>query len=88
MATSSLEVSDWLSRPAPFNNKKHGLRAKFSGDKTAVERLEPDYYDCGDCVVYTRDPLPTGQVWQITVLNTTKEWKGGGLVSGCVLYLL
>ena len=40
-----------------------------------------------DCVCYTSHPLPPGQVWEIVILNTTSGW-GGGLVSGCVLYLL
>ena len=83
----SLDVSDWLRTPAPFNLKKHGPRAIFSSDNSVVERWEPEKYDA-DCVCYTSQPLPPGQVWEITILNTTsREWYGG-LVSGCVLYLL
>ena len=83
----SLDVSDWLRTPAPFNLKKHGKRAIFSGDNSVVERLETDKYRDG-CVSYTSQPLPPGQVWEITILNTTSRWIVGGLVSGCVLYLL
>ena len=86
MSTNPLVVSDWLRTPAPFNLKKHGPNAIFSGDNSVVERWEPEKYDA-DCVCYTSRPLPPGQVWEITILNTTSRWRGG-LVSGCVLYLL
>ena len=86
MSTNPLDVSDWLRTPAPFNLKKHGKRAIFSGDNSVVERREPDKYRDG-CVCYTSHPLPPGQVWETTILNTTR-WGYGGLVSGCVLYLL
>ena len=82
----SLVVSDWLRTPAPFNLKKHGWNAIFSGDNSVVERREPETYG-GVC--YTSHPLPPGQVWEITILNTTSGgWTYDGLVSGCVLYLL
>ena len=84
----SLDVSDWLRTPAPFNLKKHGPRAIFSGDNSVVERREPEKYR-GGRVCYTSQPLPPGQVWEITILNTTSSWTYyAGLVSGCVLYLL
>ena len=84
----SLAVSDWLRTPAPFNLKKHGERAIFSGDNSVVERREPEKYPY-EGVCYTSQPLPPGQVWEITILNTTSSrWRGTGLVSGCVLYLL
>ena len=86
MSTNPLDVSDWLRTPAPFNLKKRGLAAIFSGDNSVVERREPEKYNYG-CVCYTPHPLPPGQVWEITILNTTSSW-GWGLVSGCVLYLL
>ena len=86
MSTNPLGVSDWLRTPAPFNLKKHGWNAIFSSDNSVVEKLEPRKYD-GGCVCYTSQPLPPGQVWEITILNTISRW-GGGLVSGCVLYLL
>ena len=58
----------------------------FSGDNSVVERWKPE--KCGnDGVCYTYQPLPPGQVWEITILNTTSGWTVGGLVSGCVLYL-
>ena len=75
-----------LRTPAPFNLKKHGTNAIFSGDNSVVERRKPDGYSC-ECVCYTSQPLPPGQVWEITILNTTSGWQGG-LVSGYVLYLL
>ena len=82
----SLDISDWLRTPAPFNLKKHGPRAIFSGDNSIVERREPENYHAG-CVCYTSHPLPPGQVWEITILNTVSSgWRG--LVSGYVLYFL
>ena len=87
MSTNPLDVSDGLRTPAPFNLKKHGPKAIFSGDNSVVERWNPeDSY--GNCVCYTSRPLPPGQVWEITILNTTSRWTYDGLVSGCVLYLL
>ena len=86
MSTNPLVVSDWLRTPAPFNLKKHGPNAIFSGDNSVVEMREPEKYERG-CVCYTSHPLPQGQVWEITILNTTSRWLWG-LVSGCVLYLL
>ena len=83
----SLDVSDWLRTPAPFNLKKHGPRAIFSGDNSVVERREPEKNTIG-CVCYTSHPLPPGQVWEITILNTIRSRWYDGLVSECVLYLL
>ena len=83
------DVSDWIVTPAPLNDKKSGKRAIFSTDNSIVQRRDPEI--CGNgCVSYTRGPLPPGQVWQVTVLETTSGWSPyiGGLVSGCVLSLL
>ena len=44
-----------------------------------------------NAVVYTAQPLAVGQVWRVTVQNTTRKWRGlgiGGLVSVWVLYFL
>ena len=90
MATSASppsDVRDWLVTPAPFNTTKRGVGAGFSGDNSVVERREAEYY-FDECVVYTRDPLPLGHVWQTTILNTTWRWVDGGLVSGCTLLLV
>ena len=81
------DVHGWNATPALFNVYKHGRRAIFSGDDSIVERREAERYD-GDCVVYTREPLSVGHVWQTTVLNTTRREWIGGLVSGCVLCFL
>ena len=86
VSTNPLDISDWLRTPAPFNLKKHGKRAIFSSDNSVAERREPEKYPY-EGVCYTSRPLPPGQVWEITILNTTSRW-GWGLVSGCVLYLL
>ena len=81
-----LDISDWISTPAPFNRVKCGKRAKFSVDNSIVERRGfEDHYR--DCVVYTREHLAVGQVWNTTVLNTTMRWRGG-LVRECVLCFL
>ena len=85
MSTNPRGVSGWLRTAAPFNLKKHGLWAIFTGGNSVVERVEPEKYRSG-CVCYTSHPLPPGQVWEITILNTISSgWRG--LVSGCVLYL-
>ena len=82
------DVSDWIVTPALLNDKKSGKRAIFSTDNSIVQRRDPERYS-NDCVSYTRGPLPPGQVWQVTVLETsTRKWGGYGLVSGCVLSLL
>ena len=86
MSTNPLDVSDWLPTPAPFNLKKHGWNAILSSDNSVVERGEPEKCP-SESVCYTSPPLPPGQVWEVTILNTTSVWYGG-LVSGCVLYLL
>ena len=80
------DVSDWIVTPAPLNDKKSGVRAIFSTDNSIVQRRDAEIYING-CVSYTRGPLPPGQVWQVTVLETTRNF-GAGLVSGCVLSLL
>ena len=87
MATHPLDISQWVPTPAPLNTEKHGHRARFTGDNSVVERWEPEQ-DPYFCVCYTSRPLPPGQVWQTTILNTTTRWSVGGLVSGCVLCLL
>ena len=88
MASFPRNVSDWLVTPAPLNTEKHGGSAIFSlKDNSIVERLRPDDSPY-DCVCYSSHCLPLGQVWQITLLNTTREWYGYGLVSGCVLFFL
>ena len=81
------DVSDWIVTPAPLNDKKSGKNAIFSTDNSIVQRRDPENEYLG-CVSYTRGPLPPGQVWQVTVLETsTRKWYGG-LVSGCVLSFL
>ena len=82
------DVSDWIPTPAPLNDEKSGVNAIFSTDNSIVQRRNPEIYR-RDCVSYTRGPLPPGQVWQVTVLETTRKWSSYyGLVSGCVLNLL
>ena len=81
------DVSDWIVTPAPLNDKKSGVSAIFSTDNSIVQRRDPES-NPGYCVSYTRDPLPPGQVWQVTVLETSTRKYYGGLVSGCVLSLL
>ena len=76
MASVPRNVSDWLVTPAPLNTEKHGGRTIFSGDNSIVERRQPDDY-IGGCVCYSSHRLPLGQVWQITLLNTTRKWYGG-----------
>ena len=78
------DVSDWIVTPAPLNDKKNGLLAIFSTDNSIVQRRDPENRE-RDCVSYTRGPLLPGQVWQVTVLETsTRDWAWG-LVSGYVL---
>ena len=78
-------VASWSNRPAPFSTRKHGTRVKFSVDNTVAEKVQSE--EVYNAVVYTADTLPLGQVWQTTILGTTRGW-GVGLVSGCVLCFL
>ena len=80
------DVSDWIVTPAPLKDEKSGVRAIFSTDNSIIQRRNPEK-EWKYCVSYTRGPLPPGQVWQVTVLETTRKWSVG-LVSGCVLSLL
>ena len=82
MSTVPTDVSDWIPTAATLNDRKCGVNARFSGDNSIVERRDPrGNYD--GCICYTFLPLPVGQVWQTTVLDTiTTIW--GGLVSGYV----
>ena len=75
------DVSDWPATTAPFNTQKYGEKVEFTGDNSIVERLETRR--SLNFVVYTREPLPLGQVWQTTVLKTTTRTRWGGLVSVC-----
>ena len=53
-----------------------------------AERVEHEE-EFDEAVVYTAQPLAVGQVWRVTVQNTTRKWRGyGGLVSVWVLYFL
>ena len=79
MAIVPTLLSDWVPGPFVLNTKKCGERAKFSGDKSVVERERPEYG--GGCVTFTANPLPLGQVWQTTILSTTSGVHYG-LVSG------
>ena len=81
------DVSDWIPTPAPLNYNKSGVRAVFTSDNSILQRRNPES-DYTGCVSYTAHPLPIGQVWQTTVLETTTTRIGGGLVSGCVPSLL
>ena len=56
------DVSDWVSVPAPLNEEKAGRKVVFMrDDKSAVERQDA-LSSWRDCVCYTLDPLPVGQV--------------------------
>ena len=83
MAIVPTVVSNWVSGPFVLNTKKCGENAKFSGDNSVVERERPDHKESRfGCVTYTANPLPLGQVWQTTILSTTRKWdRYGGLVS-------
>ena len=82
MSTVPTDVSDWIPIAATLNGRKRGVDARFSGDNSIVERRDPEE-NYKDCVCYTSLPLPVGQVWQTTVLDTTTRWIHG-LVSGYV----
>ena len=81
------DVSDWIVTLAPLNDKKSGRDAIFSTDNSIVQRRDPENWSPQNCVSYTRGPMPLGQIWQVTVLETTRKYYDG-LVSGCVLSLL
>ena len=81
------DVSDWIAAPAPLNINKCGEKAVFSSDNSVVQRGDPESWR-DNCVCYTVHPLPPGQVWQTTVLETSNTVWLYGLVSGCVPSLL
>ena len=87
MSAVAADVSDWIRTPAPLNYNKSGENAVFTSDNSILQRQDPES-DNGDCVSYTAHPLPLGQVWQTTVLETITTGWSGGLVSGCVPSLL
>ena len=66
-------LSDWVPEPFVLNTEKCGVTAKFYEDNSVVGRERPEEY-VGGCVAYTTNPLPLGQVWRTTILNTTREW--------------
>ena len=67
------DVSDWIPTPAPLNYNKSGVNAVFTSDNSILQRRDPESNYAG-CVSYTAHPLPLGQVWQTTVLETTTRW--------------
>ena len=76
------DISDWIATAAPLNEEKSGENAIFSTENSIVKRRGPETYWNG-CVSYTRGPLPPGQVWQITILDSTRMWSlSAGLVGG------
>ena len=95
MATVPSFLSDWVPRPFALNVKKCGVHAKFSGDVNSVVEREGHVWHYSGCVAYTANPLPLGQVWQTTILDTIKaldgvipgrKWWNYGLVSPCIVY--
>ena len=80
------DVTGLLATPAPFSTANCGEKVTFSEDNSVVERLEPENYRHGG-VAYTVSPLPLGQVWQTTVLNTTERNWGFGLVRRVFCFL-
>lgn len=75
-------ITNWIARPAPFNEWKRGSHVLFSEDRSVAERTTPEE-DGADAIVFTAIPLSLGQVWQITILSTCRhQWTYAGLVSG------
>ena len=75
MAIAPSFLSDWVPGPFALNVKKCGVNAKFSEGNSVVTR-EAYLVHYSGCVAYTANPLPLGQVWQTTILRTTKKWDG------------
>ena len=73
-------VARWKARPAPLSTTKCGNAVQFSKNCSVAERVVPDL-NHNKGVVYTEDPLPVGQVWQVTILSTIIERYQDGLVS-------
>ena len=91
-----LDVSDWLRMPAPFNLKKHGPRAIFSGDNSVVERLKLLILCLQDKCGRLQYSTPLVGIYCYYTITQNYgciyiiSFTGCvyGLVSGCVLYLL
>ena len=69
-------VADWITSPAPLNEKKCGRNAILSEINTVVRRSQP-HENREDSVCYTYRQLPLGKVWHITVLRTSPWWSSG-----------
>ena len=80
MAVVPSDLSNFIPEPFVLNTKKCGERARFSGDNSVLKRQGPKVMP-GGCVAYTENPLPLGQVWQTTILDTITDNCGSGLVS-------
>ena len=73
----------WIVQPMPFDGdlKKCGKRAKFmeydfAGSPTVVGRINYEKNKFG-CIAYTKDPLPVGKAWRITLLKRSNKWQSG-----------
>ena len=75
-----LNFEGWSAKPKPLDAAKHGERAvfwdDFHGSPTVVGRKNFDLHEDG-CVAYTKDPIPVGSAWRITLLETTERLQTG-----------
>ena len=81
MSSVTADVSDWIATPETLSNRKCGYKAVFAFNthNSVVYRRDPEERD-GGCICRTSHPLPVGQVWQTTVLETSGK-GANGLVS-------
>ena len=64
--SSAENFSEWIAAPAPLEDVNSYSKAVFSDDGSIAEK---GYREDGDCCCQTIHPLPSEQLWQITVLK-------------------
>ena len=73
----------WVVEPMPFDDDREisGKRTKFSdytyhGSPTVVGRFNYAKVEDG-CVAHTKDPVPVGKAWRISLMKRTDVWRRG-----------
>ena len=70
------DISDWVATTAPLEKNNKGKSAALSEENCIAWRRNSEATSNG-CVCYTCYPLPTGKVWQVTILDITSKWHYG-----------
>ena len=74
---------NWSSQPAALHHR-HGSNIRLSENNTVAERVDRWKSAFGG-VVMTAEPVSVGAVFQVTVLEKVKGWRGSLVSCVCVL---